>query len=161
MTVDSLCSQHMPKKKEKKESYSSWFSWRRKPHDGTTPTPTPPTGMSESELATSKSVSILFTVFPPLMTSCCLLSHLPTYFGSLYCKYYEPRSDCSLKSSLIRVHIVCFQDESKCSLKCIWIYAADVKSRRHFQDQEILAGWGLSVYWLLVWVHLNVCSRRK
>ena len=34
-------------------------------------------------------------------------SHLPTYFGSLYCKQYEHRSDCSLRSSLIRVHIVC------------------------------------------------------
>ena len=30
------------------------------------------------------------------------------YFGSLYCKQYGPRSDCSLWSSLVRVHIICF-----------------------------------------------------
>ena len=31
--------------------------------------------------------------------NCHLLSHLLMYFGSLYCKYYEPRSDCSLEQS--------------------------------------------------------------
>ena len=30
--------------------------------------------------------------------------------GSLYCKQYGPRSDCSLGSSLIRVHSICFHD---------------------------------------------------
>ena len=35
-TIETLCSQHMPKKKEKKESYS-WFSgWRRKATDDST-----------------------------------------------------------------------------------------------------------------------------
>ena len=33
-----------------------------------------------------------------------------------YCKQYGARSDCSLRSSLIRVHSVCFHD--KTSLKC-------------------------------------------
>ena len=44
---------------------------------------------------------------------CCLLSCLLKYLSSLYCKQYGPRSDCSLNSSLIRVHIVCFHDESR------------------------------------------------
>lgn len=52
--VESLCSQHMPKKKEKKESYS-WFSWRRKATEGTTATSTVPRVMSESDVAASKS----------------------------------------------------------------------------------------------------------
>ena len=54
--VENLCSQHMPKKKEKKESYS-WFSWRRKATEGTTPTSAVPRVMSESDVAASKSVS--------------------------------------------------------------------------------------------------------
>ena len=29
----------------------------------------------------------------------------------LYCKKYEPRSNCSHRSSLIRVHIVCFSEK--------------------------------------------------
>ena len=53
-----------------------------------------------------------------------LLSPLPLYIDTLYCKGYAPRSDCSLRSSLIRVHIVCVR--SKVSLVCIRIYAADV-----------------------------------
>ena len=37
-----------------------------------------------------------------------LLSYLLNIFlGSLFCKQYEPRSDCSLRSSLIMVHTVC------------------------------------------------------
>ena len=31
--------------------------------------------------------------------------------GSLYCKQYGPRSDCSLRTILIRVHSVCFYDK--------------------------------------------------
>ena len=46
---------------------------------------------------------------------------------SLYCKQYAPRSDCSLRSSLNRVHSVCFHGKS--FLECIWMYAADVISR--------------------------------
>ena len=53
-------------------------------------------------------------------------SHLLMYFGGLICKHYVPRSDCSLRSSLIRVHSVCFRDKS--SLKRICINAADVMS---------------------------------
>ena len=50
--------------------------------------------------------------FPASHDFCHLLSHLPMYLSSLYCKQYGPRSDCSLRSSLIRVHSVCFHDES-------------------------------------------------
>ena len=46
----------MPKKKEKKESYS-WFSWRRKATDGTTATSAGHPVISESDIAASKSVS--------------------------------------------------------------------------------------------------------
>ena len=54
-----------------------------------------------------------------------LLSPLPLYIGTLYCKSYAPtRSDCSLRSSLIRVHIVSVPGKN--SLLCIRIYAADV-----------------------------------
>ena len=55
-TIEMLCTQHMPKKKEKKESYS-WFSWRRKTTDGTTATSAGPPVLSESDVAASKSVS--------------------------------------------------------------------------------------------------------
>ena len=39
---------------------------------------------------------------------CHLFFHLLMFSGSLYCKQYRLRSDCSFGSSLIRVHIVCF-----------------------------------------------------
>ena len=40
-----------------------------------------------------------------------------SYFSSLYCKQYRTRSDYSLRSSLIRVHSICFHDNS--TLDCI------------------------------------------
>ena len=40
------------------------------------------------------------------------LSSTSALKGSLYCKQYAPRSDCSFKSSLIRVHFVfCFDEK--------------------------------------------------
>ena len=45
---------------------------------------------------------IIHTLYPPVCLSC-----LHTFLGRLYCKQYGPRSDCSLKSSLIWVHTVC------------------------------------------------------
>ena len=69
-------------------------------------------------------------VKPSLVCSSCRLKFL----GSLICKQYGPRSDCSLVSSLIRVHIVCLHEKS--SLKCTWIYAADLQSRHHFQTKS-------------------------
>ena len=43
----------------------------------------------------------------PIHDNCRLLCLLLMHFGGLYCKYHGPRSDCSLRSSLIRVHSVC------------------------------------------------------
>ena len=49
--------------------------------------------------------------------------------GSLNCNQYEPRSDCTLRIILIRVHIVCLQGEN--ILECIWIYATVQHYRRY------------------------------
>ena len=38
-------------------------------------------------------------------------SLLLIFLGSLYCKQYEPRSDCSKGDSLIRGHIVCLHEK--------------------------------------------------
>ena len=57
--------------------------------------------------------------------------------GSLYCKQYGPRSDCSQTSSLIRVHIVCLHDKVKSEVNL------NIRSRgyyskiRHFQGNNI------------------------
>ena len=50
---------------------------------------------------------------PAVHGYCRLLTYLLINFGSLYCKPYEPRSDCSLRSSLIRVHSVFFHGPKK------------------------------------------------
>ena len=50
---------------------------------------------------------VVLNYFPASHNLYCLLSHLLMFLGSLYCKQYEPRSDGSQGSSLIRVHIVC------------------------------------------------------
>ena len=55
-----------------------------------------------------------FNPFSTIHNNYYLLCHLLLYFGSLYCKQYGPRSDCSIRSSLIRIHSVCFLD------KIIW-----------------------------------------
>ena len=46
------------------------------------------------------------TLSPLVTTFVVCSSHLLVFLGSLNCKQYGPRSDCSLWSSLIRVHIV-------------------------------------------------------
>ena len=51
--------------------------------------------------------------FPAFHNICRLLSHLLMYFSGLYYKLYGPRSDCSLRSSLIRVHSICFHDQKQ------------------------------------------------
>ena len=50
----------------------------------------------------------LCNLYLAVYDNCCLLTYLYIQFGSLYCKHYDPRSDCSIRSSLIRVHSVCF-----------------------------------------------------
>ena len=96
--------------------------------------------------STCVQISCLNGLICPQLLCCCLLSHLLMFLGSLYCKQYGPRSDCSPAgeqsdhgsycpgSSLIWVHIVCFM--IKTSLKDLGIYGADIKSRGHFQDKK-------------------------
>ena len=59
------------------------------------------------------------------------------YFGGLYCKQYGPRSDCSLRSSLIWVHNVCFSE--KMCLECIWIHVHCICSR-HIKQGSMTFG---------------------
>ena len=65
------------------------------------------------------------------------------YFNRLYCKQYGPRSDCSLRSSLIKGAVwsgcIVFASMINCNLKFIWIFVADVISRQHFQDKKLSA----------------------
>ena len=88
--------------------------------------------------------------FPAIHDNCRLLSRLLIYFGSLHCEQYEQWSDCflvfvsivevlwsafeyimqqttifrkpfsHLRSSLIRVHSICFH--GRITMNCIWIY---------------------------------------
>ena len=44
------------------------------------------------------------TLLPPITTFIVCSISLDMYLGSLYCKQYGPRSDCSLGSSLNRAH---------------------------------------------------------
>ena len=46
----------------------------------------------------------------------------------------------------------------KSRLKCIWIYTADVISRRHFQDKNI-GGLMVIVMTYIYWMSLNKCSK--
>ena len=67
-------------------------------------------------LARSVSMVVMFlsrdfTLRLPVTTFVVYSSLLLMFLGSLYCKQYGPRSDCSLWSSLISVHIVCFHDK--------------------------------------------------
>ena len=66
-------------------------------------------------------------VFLPQGDFCLLLSLLLMFLGSLYCKQYGPRSDCSLGSKLIGVHSVCFFDKIKSEVHL------DICSRRKKQ----------------------------
>ena len=63
-------------------------------------------------------------------------------FKSHFCKQCGPRSDCSFRSSLIRVHTVRLY--AKIGLKCLQEYSADDINRRHFQMQFFLALEGLT-----------------
>ena len=83
-------------------------------------------------------VKSVFNSFPAFHDHCRLLSCLLLNLDSLCCRQYEPRSDCSLWSRLIRVHSVCFHGKS--FLECIPIYTADVISRQHFWTKILLAG---------------------
>ena len=55
----------------------------------------------------------ILTLFPQVMTFCHLILCLLMLLGSLYCKQYGPRPDCSIRSRLIWVHSVCSHDQKK------------------------------------------------
>ena len=50
--------------------------------------------------------------FPVIHKTSRLLSYMLVVSDSLNCKQYEPISDCSHRSSLIRVYSVCFHGKS-------------------------------------------------
>ena len=58
-------------------------------------------------------------------------------FRSHFCKQCGPRSDCSSRSSLIRVMTVCMY--AKIGLKSLQEYSADDINRQHFQMQVFFA----------------------
>ena len=68
-----------------------------------------------------KQLTISLTVTTFVACSSCTLMFL----GSLYYKQYGPRSGFILFASM-----------KKFSLKCTWTYAADIKSRQHFQNKN-------------------------
>ena len=49
--------------------------------------------------------------FSAIHGNCRLLSHLRMHFDCLYCKHCGPTPDCSLRSSLVMVHSVCYHDQ--------------------------------------------------
>ena len=58
-------------------------------------------------------------------------------FKSHFCKQCGPRSDCSCRSSLIKVHTVCLY--ANIGLKSLQENSEDDINRRHFQMQVFLA----------------------
>ena len=105
------------------------------------------------------SIKTCLNPFPAILIKSRLLSHLLMHFGSLYCKHFGSRSDCSY---LIRVHSVCFQIDI--ILKSIWVYAADVISRQLFQDKNIHRIWVNQDYehtLLTQTVEFTYCTRHK
>ena len=59
---------------------------------------------------TENLLRVMFTHCSPVTTFVVCSSHLLMFLGCLYCKQYRPRSDCSIGSSIIRVHFVCFHE---------------------------------------------------
>ena len=79
---------------------------------------------------------LLLTLKVPITTIVTALSSAG-YFKSHFCKQCGPRSDCSLRSSLIWVHTICLY--AKTGLKSLQEYSADDINRRRFQMQVFLA----------------------
>ena len=78
------------------------------------------------------------TLNAPITTSVVYFSHLLKCLRSLYAgKQYGPRSDCSYRSSLFWVHVVCFYTSFASNAR--QVFAADDFSRRHFQMHYFLA----------------------
>ena len=73
--------------------------------------------------------------YPASHDFCCLLSHLHMYSGSLYCKQYGPRSDFA-QSDKGSYWLLPWKYRVWSALE--YIYAADVKSWKHFQNKNVL-----------------------
>ena len=72
------------------------------------------------------------TIFPAIYYNFAVCSHQLLKFGNLYWKQYEPRSDCSFRSSLIG--LILFASMIKSSLSSIWICKADIfRTNIHWQ----------------------------
>ena len=79
-------------------------------------------------IAINKKTKTRHNPFPTFSDNCRLLAYLTLYFGSWYCKH----NALLIRSSLTRVHSVCFCCKS--FQEFIWKNAADVISRRHFWE---------------------------
>ena len=69
----------------------------------------------------------VITLNAPIATKVVCFSRLLKCLRSLYCKQCRPRSDCSYRSSLFWVHVVCFYTEFVSNVRQFFY------SRRHFQ----------------------------
>ena len=76
------------------------------------------------------------TLNVPIATKAVCFSRLLKCLRSLNGKQCGPRSDCSYRSSLFRVHAVCFYTLFVSNVR--QLFAADDFSRRHFQMQFFL-----------------------
>ena len=118
-------------------------------------TPCPPPSGSANDMT-----CINFNPFLASYDNCRLPTYLLIHIGNLYCKQYGPRSDCSLRSSLIRVHSVRFYNQKYSEVHLdILICTADVKCRQHFQDKNIGRIRVRSVDFLTIVTLENHCTR--
>ena len=76
-------------------------------------------------------VPMVLTLNAPITTKVVCFSRLLKCLRSLYGKQCGPRSDCSYRSSLFWVHVVCFYTSFVSNVR--QLFAADDFSRRHFQ----------------------------
>ena len=73
-----------------------------------------------------------------------LLSHLLMFLGSLNCKQYEPRSDCSKGSCLIRVHSACFHKIIESEMHLNICICSRHKKQTTFSEQKNSGGIGVN-----------------
>ena len=77
---------------------------------------------------------LMLNTFPSNQVNCCLLSHMLMFLWFSILQTIWTQIRLLLRSSLFRVHSVCFHGKS--ILECIGIHAADVVSRPHFQGKR-------------------------
>ena len=96
-------------------------------------------GIQEVPISNRRLLQLWSTLWWALQpNNCRLLCRLLVILKIIFfCKQCGPRSDCSRRSSLIRVHTVCLY--AKICLNSLQEYSADDVNRRHFQMQVFLA----------------------